>query len=272
LLVKRGEMRVIRGPKENNFRPAIDPLFRSAATIYDGRVIGVLVSGSLDDGTHGLLQIKRQRGVTVAQSPDDALQGDMPRSAIERVGVDYIQTAAELGSLLTQLVFTRAECLTALGEDELDVSEGIVSALRLPRIASPSPFTCPECRGALWEVNDGAVVNYRCHVGHGFAADTLLMRQAVDIEQALWSAVRGFEERAALQQRTAERQHMDNEELRARLIAGAQEQQQMADLVRSLLVGPHRADESRIGDSVRQEYADTESIDEGMRSTRPPPK
>jgi two-component system chemotaxis response regulator CheB len=126
--------------------------------------------------------------------------------------------------------------------------------MRLQGVPAPVPFICPECNGALWEVRNGEVVNYRCHVGHGFAADTLLSRQAMEIEQALWSAVRGFEERAALQKRSAERKDVGSQEVRDRLLQSAREQQQMADVVRALLVGP-QVEKPIVGEQFRREYA-----------------
>jgi two-component system chemotaxis response regulator CheB len=255
LLVKRGEMRVIRGPKENNFRPALDPLFRTAATTYDGRVIGVVLSGSMDDGTHGLLQIKRAGGVAVVQSPEDALHPDMPQSAIDRMEVDHVLAVSEIAPLLSRLSSGGGETAASMRDDQVDVSEGIVGALRLGGTAPPSPFICPECKGALWEARDGDVVKYRCHVGHGFATDTLLSLQAIEIEQALWSAVRGFEERAELQRRTAERIDVRNGGLRARFLENSREQQRMADVVRALLVGPEHIETEEIGKSFRHEYA-----------------
>ena len=184
LLIKPGEMRVILGPKENNFRPAVDPLFRTAATAYHGRVIGVVVSGSLDDGTHGLLQIKRAGGIAIVQSPDDALQRGMPESAIERVEVNHILPATEIGPMLTKLVSGNGSVSATVGQDEADVAEGLISSLRMNGVPAPAPFICPECKGSLWEVQDGDAFKYRCHVGHGFATDTLLALQAIEIEQA----------------------------------------------------------------------------------------
>ncbi|MFO0791418.1 MAG: chemotaxis protein CheB [Pirellulales bacterium] len=253
LLIKAGEVRVIHGPKENNFRPAIDPLFRSAATTYDGRVIGVVVTGALDDGTHGLMQIKRAGGTTIVQSPEEAVEPSMPTSAIRRMEIDYVLHTDEIGPVITDLVGQSTQVATTLGEDETDVSEGLVSALRLSKVGAPSMYTCPDCNGALWEIQDGNVIKFRCHVGHGFALDTLLMRQATEIEQALWSAVRGFEERAALQKRTANNA-VNTREVRDRLLANSREQQQMADLVRSILMKPRQVDEINIGKAVEHEY------------------
>src|SRR5262249_878437 len=104
LLVEDGCVRVIHGPKENRHRPAIDPLFRSAARWYGPRVIGVVLTGSLDDGTAGLLSIKEAGGVTVVQDPDEAFCGDMPRSAIETVQVDHVRPLGQIGELLQELL------------------------------------------------------------------------------------------------------------------------------------------------------------------------
>jgi len=253
LLIKAGEVRVVHGPKENNFRPAIDPLFRSAAATYDGRVIGVVITGGLDDGTHGLLQIKRGGGTAIVQSPEEATQRGMPDSAIRRVHVDYIRPAAQIGPLIAELVSKQTNVREALGEDEADVSEGLISALRVSSIGAPTTFTCPECNGSLWEIKDGEMTKYRCHVGHGYGVDTLLADQATKIEQALWSAVRGFEERAALQKRTAGA-NRGNPEIHDRLRATSREQQQMADLLRSILVRPGDLSPEKIGERFRNEY------------------
>jgi two-component system chemotaxis response regulator CheB len=253
LLIKRGEMRVVFGPKENNFRPAIDPLLRTAATTYGNRVIGAVLSGSLDDGTHGLLQIKRAGGVVIVQSLEDALHPGMPGSAIERVQVDYILPSADIGPLLNQLAAGETDD-SPLGEDQLDAVEGAVSALRLKDVPPPSPFICPECKGPLWEHTEGEAVKYRCHVGHGFTTDTLLSLQAIEVEQALWSAVRAFEERAMLQRRTANNTASDNPVLQTRLLDGAREQQRMADVVRKLIIGPELDKQAEVGEAVRSEY------------------
>jgi two-component system, chemotaxis family, protein-glutamate methylesterase/glutaminase len=255
LLVKPGEVRTIRGPKENCSRPAIDPLFRSAANTYDGRVVGVLVSGLLDDGMHGLLQIQRAGGITIVQSPDDALERQMPQSAIRRVKVDYVEPASDIGPLIRELIYKDAEVAPKLGSDETNVSEGLISALRLPHISSPTPYICPECNGALWEVKEGDAVNFHCHIGHGFGVDSLLSMQATKIEQALWSAVRGFEERAVLQKRTANNIASSNAEMRSRLLESAKEQQQMADLIRSILLGSSIVEPANPGREMREIYS-----------------
>src|SRR3954451_551930 len=242
LFVKPGEIRLVRGPKENNFRPAVDPLFRSAAQAYGERVIGVVLSGGLDDGTHGILQIKRRGGTAIAQSPDDAAEPSMPRSAIERVGVDYILPAAEIGLMLNKLVAPDSESPAPVGVDVPDLAEGLPSGLRLGSAVVPSsPFICPHCNGALWEHREGNLLRYRCHMGHGFTADTLSLLQSDSVEQALWVAIRSLEEQAQLQLRLADQtSHNAGFSMRERFIAKAADCQHTADLLRSLVVGGDR--------------------------------
>jgi two-component system chemotaxis response regulator CheB len=257
LLLKPGEVRVVRGPKENNFRPAIDPLFRSAAYTYGPRVIGVLLSGLLDDGTYGLMQIKQQGGVTVAQSPDDASQPDMPLSAIQRVGVDHVASAAEIAPLLHELVHASVDTAVGPRREQTDVAEGLVSGLRLAGAQEPtSPFTCPECGGALWQQREGEILRYRCHTGHGFTAATLLALQSDELEQALWSSVRLLDEQAELQRRMAGRwQASGNHHVQARFESNATDREHAADLIRTLLIGQAKAPpQAQESPSIRREY------------------
>jgi two-component system chemotaxis response regulator CheB len=258
LLIKPGELRVVRGPKENNFRPALDPLFRSAAFTYDGRVIGVVLSGLLDDGTHGLLQVKQQGGVTIAQSPEDAQQPSMPASAIAGVGVDHVLPAAEIGPMLNKLTQSAGPEAAKPRAEQLDVAEGVYTPLGEPGLQRPnSPFICPECGGALWEVRDGALTRYRCHVGHGFTADTLYALRDEEVEQALWTIVRLLEEQAELQDRMADRWQTPGDlGLRQRFQANADDRRYAARLVRHLLTGESIEEQKSVHgtEAVRHEY------------------
>ncbi|MCC6492845.1 MAG: chemotaxis protein CheB [Pirellulales bacterium] len=256
LIIKPGEMRVIRGPKENNFRPAIDPLFRSAAYTYGPRVIGVVLSGLLDDGAHGAQIIKRQGGATVAQAPEDAQQPSMPLAAIERVGVDRVLAAESIGPALIELASSNGHHAGGPQGEQTDVAEGAVSALRLPGNEAPSsPFICPDCGGSLWEISDGNLLRYRCHEGHGFTADTLNALQDVELEQALWTSVRLMEEQAELQRRMAHKWHAaGNHWLRLRFTDNAEDKQRAANLIREVLtLQPHHG---RVpsGANLRHEY------------------
>jgi two-component system chemotaxis response regulator CheB len=203
-----------RGPRENPARPAIDPLFGSAACSFGARVIGVVLSGALNDGTAGLLAIKRCGGVAVVQQPDDAAVREMPLSALLRVDIDHVAAAAELGGLLARLALEPA------GETPpipLEIRlETAIAAQELPgmetdeRLGKPSSFTCPECHGALWEIDDGSFLRYRCHVGHAFTADTVLEAQTTQAEVMLWSLMRAHQERAALARRMAQQERQQS--------------------------------------------------------------
>jgi two-component system chemotaxis response regulator CheB len=209
LLVEPGRMRVVRGPKQNGFRPAIDPLFRSAAKAYGERVTGVVLSGALDDGTLGLDCIKRAGGRAVVQDPTDAMVDSMPVSAIRNVNVDHVSPAADMGPLLSRLVREplangeRSMARPTGGKDQAEMQPDALETGRLE--GPPSPYTCPECGGSLWESRTGKLVAFNCHTGHGFTAESLVAAQTGALEEALWSALRALEEHAALQRRMADR-------------------------------------------------------------------
>ena len=206
LLVKRGRVRVTRGPRENRFRPAIDPLFRSASHAYGARVIGVVLSGGLDDGTHGLDLIKRHGGLAIAQDPEEAISPSMPLSAIQNVEVDYILKAEAIAERLASLVtdqIDEAEAMVRNAQEYQDVTED-TSDIRDLLSGPPSEFTCPECGGTLWELKGGRVLRYRCHVGHGYTADSLFADQSDGLENALWGALRALEEHSMLRRRMSE--------------------------------------------------------------------
>ena len=195
LLVKPGRVMVTRGPKENGARPAVDPLFRTAARSYGPWTIGVVLSGGLDDGTSGLMEVKRYEGVAAAQDPGEAIFPSMPASAIENVRVDYVLPLDQLGPLLARLARepVPAEQGAAFmsrnnGAEQPDVAEVGTDALKSGDLSMPpSRFTCPECGGALWELENGRLLRYRCHVGHGYTADSLMAAQAEKLEDALWA-------------------------------------------------------------------------------------
>jgi two-component system chemotaxis response regulator CheB len=210
LMLARRKMMVVRGPKENRHRPSVDPLFRSAASAYGPRVIGVILTGALDDGTAGLLAIKRRGGIAVVQDPDDAYFPDMPASALEYVDVDYRVPLAEIGALLTRLVEEPAaeegaeavskdlemeELLEAVDPSTLDITE------RPGRLVG---FVCPECKGPLWEVREGDLRRYRCRVGHSYTADSMLVGQGEAVEDALWTALNILQESAQLSRQLAD--------------------------------------------------------------------
>ncbi len=210
LLVGHGRVQVTRGPKENGFRPAIDPLFYTAASAYGPRVVGVLLSGAMDDGTYGLMVIKEHGGTAVVQHPEEALVPMMPMSAIQNVEVDHIVRAKEMPRLLGQLVRESAE--DEEGPAVAKQEPGAMTPALQPWGAhteklngAPSVFTCPECGGSLWELTEGNVLRFRCHTGHGFSTESLLTLQDGHLENALWTAARVLQERAVLRRQLAER-------------------------------------------------------------------
>jgi two-component system, chemotaxis family, protein-glutamate methylesterase/glutaminase len=206
ILLERGYIRIAKGPKENRFRPALDPLFRSAAYVYGTRVIGVVLSGALDDGTAGLWTIKLRGGTAIAQEPSDAGVRGMPLSALNNVDIDYKLPAAEMGELLGRLVREEAEPEAELPETtrrrlehEIRIAEEH-NALdeQIMSYGELSPFTCPECHGVLTTLRDGRIQRYRCHTGHAFSRNALLEATAEQIEARLWDAVRALDETVML--------------------------------------------------------------------------
>ena len=205
LLLKRSGIRVTRGPRENRFRPAVDPLFRTAARAFGSRVIGIVLSGGLDDGTHGLELIKRHGGIAIAQDPQHAVIQGMPLSAIQNVEVDYILNPDAIGAKLPLIVREEVDDEADLVPESADVAEGLTDNLRTGHMPGPpSPYTCPECGGALWELEDGRLLRFRCHVGHGYTAESLAVDQDEGLEYTLWAALRALEEQAALWRRMAD--------------------------------------------------------------------
>lgn len=246
LLVKEGHLRVFKGPRENLARPAIDPLFRSAGVAYGSRVIGAVLSGLQNDGSSGLAAVKRCGGVAVVQDPEDATFSEMPLSAIKATEVDHCPSLEQLPDLLNRLTREEAPASPPVPRDvalEADIAERVMSDItRENVIGQPVPFGCPECGGPLWEMEDTSVKRYRCHVGHGYTAETLLADQSDAVEKALWVALRTLEERANMLRKMA-----DNENSRSRATsslqydARAQETEEHAMSIRNLLMGGLRA-------------------------------
>lgn len=207
LLVKKGHLQLTRGPRENHFRPAIDPLFRTAARAYGSRVVGVILSGRLNDGTNGLLRIKRLGGTAVIQSPEDARVPQMPLSALQHVTVDYVLPVAQMPALLSKLAQQNVaphESELECEESEVDVAEHGDWALQSHKFpGAPSSLTCPECGGTLWQVDEDNLIRFRCHLGHAFTAEGLLDQQDERVEASLWTALRDLEEAAEFRRRMA---------------------------------------------------------------------
>jgi two-component system chemotaxis response regulator CheB len=207
LLLKDGRILIAHGPKHNRVRPAVDPLFRSAAREYGRRVVGVVLTGLLDDGAAGLLAIKRQHGVTVVQAPEDARFPDMPRNAIAATKVDYSIPLRELGPLLVKLTAERfGEGLAPVPRVlENEANSDLGEKANMAEIGNPSSYSCPECGGVLWEIDDPELLRFRCRVGHSFSVEGLQIEHREVGEDALWAAIRALEESASFSRRLAER-------------------------------------------------------------------
>jgi two-component system, chemotaxis family, protein-glutamate methylesterase/glutaminase len=241
VLLRTGHVHLSRGPRENGHRPAVDPLFRSAAREYATRVVGVVLSGALDDGTAGLLAIKSRGGIAVVQDPADALYPGMPGNALQQVEVDHVLPAAAMGELLARLIADSAEAPADPAPTGMRVEvemEGFsLEAFEGNHPGRPSGFSCPDCHGVLWQIRDGGLQRYRCRVGHAWSPESLLTRQSEALEAALWIALRSLEERAALARRLAEPARRRGHRITAsRFEEQAAEAQQAARLVRDLLL------------------------------------
>jgi two-component system chemotaxis response regulator CheB len=207
MLLKGDRISLTLGPRENGHRPAIDPLFRSAARSAGRRVVGVVLSGALDDGASGLQFIKERGGIAIVQDPGEALYPSMPQHAISATQVDHIVHVAELAGLLCAELERPLEPEDERLDEpilELDVVEtGPTDVASMD--GAPTGLTCPECGGALWEEANGALVRFSCHVGHVYSAESLVNEQGQALESALWGGLRALEERADLLERMARR-------------------------------------------------------------------
>ena len=200
MIIEDGKVMATHGPKENRFRPAIDPLFRSAAYSYGNRVIGVILSGALDDGTAGMWAIKQYGGTTIVQNPMEAEVPSMPENALREVNIDHCVSLSELPQLLVGLSKEPVSKNAAVMKDDLTKKEiEIASEERalekgIMDFGELSPYTCPECHGVLTRLQNDNIIRYRCHTGHGYTVDTLMAALTEKIEDALYNAIRGMDE------------------------------------------------------------------------------
>ncbi|HEY1304658.1 MAG TPA: chemotaxis protein CheB [Vicinamibacterales bacterium] len=240
LMIEPGALQLTKGPRENRFRPAIDPLFRSAAQTYGPAVIGVLVSGGLDDGTAGLHSIKRLGGATVIQDPGEALYPSMPANAARHVAIDYCVPMAEMGPLLTQLAdrplpgAPRPETPPALEvEVEIAKERNPIDA-GVQQLGAPSSIACPECHGVLLQVADDGLLRFRCHTGHAYSVETLIAAIGEGIEATLWAGVRSLEEAQILLKQLAEHMRRHDEAAMRDLVARSKAAGADAEAVRKI--------------------------------------
>jgi two-component system chemotaxis response regulator CheB len=240
LLSSDGKMEVVRGPRENRTRPAVDPLFRSAALAFGSRVVGIVLSGGLDDGTAGLRGIKMCGGVAVVQDPADALVSSMPASALRNVSVDYCKPAQALADLISHLVQGEAPApvrlennMRNLLEIEVEIAKGRAST-RPSEFGDASLFTCPECHGTLMRIRGERPPRYRCHTGHAFTGDSLLAELSEATEEAIWNAIRSLQENSMLMSHLADHWREANPAMAAELLRNAKAAQERADAMRGI--------------------------------------
>lgn len=204
LLLEDGAVRLSRGPRENHARPAIDPLFRTAALHYRERAIGVLLSGALDDGAAGLAAIKQSGGRAIVQDPATAFDPSMPLSALASLDVDHCLAPQAIGPTLCRLVagaMPPAQPVPDRLRHEQAIFEGKHGVEHLDAIGDPCEQTCPDCGGTLWELHEKKPLRFRCHVGHAYSGQSLADSQARQTDEALQSSLRRLEEREMLLRR-----------------------------------------------------------------------
>jgi two-component system chemotaxis response regulator CheB len=193
---------VTKGAQENRWRPAIDPLFRSAGIEFRNKVIGILLTGYLDDGTSGLKVIERCGGICIVQDPSDAQYPDMPKNALNQIKVDHCLPISQMGSLLYKLIAKKPGKQKKIPKDiliEAEIAKHVLSDLpSVNALGNQVPFNCPGCGGVLWQINQDSAKRYRCHTGHAYTAASLLAEQTKKIEETMWVALRMFEERKNL--------------------------------------------------------------------------
>lgn len=209
LVIEPGILRVTKGPRENLFRPAIDPLFRSAAQVYGPKVIGVILTGNLDDGAAGLWTVRQMGGTAIVQDPDDAMFSSMPTSALHGVKVDHIVPIADLAPLLVHLTAAPEPAQPVRPADAVEVEVNIAKEqdpfqAGIERIAQPSKYACPDCHGVLLEIREGSRFRFRCHTGHAYSAQSLLSAIQGGVEDALWESMRAMHEGERLIRQMAE--------------------------------------------------------------------
>src|SRR5258706_6925068 len=245
LLLRNGKMRVLRGPKENFHRPAIDPLFRSAARFFGPRTIGIVLSGGQDDGAAGLFSIKSHGGLAIVQDPNDAPFPEMPANALLAATVDFQVPAIEIANLIinltggTDLAETAQASASHYKEDDKETAVGVISESIADddTPGTPSVYGCPDCGGALWEYKDDEWLRFRCRVGHAYSAEGLLNGQSRAVESALWNAFRALHENAALARRIAKRARDNNQiVLASKFEQRSAQGEEEAKLIRDLLL------------------------------------
>ncbi|HYE55453.1 MAG TPA: chemotaxis protein CheB, partial [Chitinophagaceae bacterium] len=202
LLVKDGKIAIGHGPAENRWRPSIDVLFRSVASSYNSRAIGIVLTGMLDDGTAGMLAVKHCGGTCIVQDPQEAEYPAMPLSVLDSMDVDYCLPVTAMGLMIQELAKRTQVKSVKVPPDvkkEAEIAEKLAIGMeQVDELGLQSRFTCPDCGGVLWEIKGDKINRYRCHTGHSYSENDLLIKQAEEAEGTLWVAIRLMEERRNL--------------------------------------------------------------------------
>lgn len=243
LLLERERMLLSAGPHENLHIPAIDPLFRSAAVAFGPRVIGVVLTGALNDGAAGLWAIKQRGGITVVQEPREAFNPSMPESALAVVQVDACLSLDDMPAYLIKMTREpappeRGYPVTPTMRLEMDSAQGRpINGSAGQQPGMHSLYTCPTCRGPLWQMDEGGLLRYRCQVGHAFTSEALMASQADVVDEALWTALETLEQRARIAAQMAARSRQDRRMQAARYFeAQAHESSRKVETLRNLLL------------------------------------
>jgi two-component system, chemotaxis family, protein-glutamate methylesterase/glutaminase len=239
LTIFEDRVRLGRGPRENGFRPAVDPLFRSAAASIGEGVIGVVLTGNLDDGTTGLIAIKQAGGIAIVQDPAEALYPSMPASAIQEATVDYVLPINAIGDRIVALVNeSRVQSISIARDITPDIAIGgdVPLSHSERENGHPANLGCPDCGGTLWELKEGELTRYRCRVGHAFSDEALLAAQNESLETALWTAFRALEELHEQAKRIADRMARRGHKVVAdRFVKQAEDARRRSAIVRAAL-------------------------------------
>ncbi|MEP0747337.1 MULTISPECIES: chemotaxis protein CheB [unclassified Coleofasciculus] len=253
LLVESGYVRVTKGPKENRFRPSIDVLFRSAARSYGNQAIGVVLTGMLDDGASGLYAVKEQGGKAIVQDPFDALHASMPIQAMKAVEVDWCVPVAEMGALLIEMTNEAVEKKGGhLVSEQMDIEvkvarEDNAFESGIMKLGKLSPYTCPECHGMLLQLKEGNIIRFRCHTGHAYSLNSLLVEVTESIEASLWKTLRGIEESEMLMSHMAKHLGETNDsEMAERFLQKSEQANRRASLVRQAVMSHETLSQEKI--------------------------
>lgn len=195
LQIEHNRIRLDHGPKQNRARPSVDALFFSAAKAFGPRVVGVVLTGALDDGTAGLMEIKRRGGFAIVQDPADAVNPSMPASALNAVPIDRCVRLADMGALLCTLPWLAAR-------DRPDHKKADIPVPSEPQL---STHICPQCSGPMWCIETGKLLRFHCRIGHAFSGQSLLVEKTLALESALWSAVNGLKDKASIAGKLSQR-------------------------------------------------------------------